>query len=245
MKRLSHLMMKKWRETERWKERRRSEPCGGTTVVEEEKRSTRVAESAARDTGKMTPRRRSEPCGQVAEEEEERPKMKDRRRRKSEPSVRLGERVWRTMPTDRWTGDEEEKKKKGRRRRKSESGLPAAEGWEDEDRGGGGQQGETDAWADRQALRQRSERGWPPVHQLPPLSDRKRKELLDRRMGRKAGRMTDRKQEVTEGPTDRKREEPNGHDDRKPLHRKLYRRKSEPGPTGVSEYNNQVFFILE
>lgn len=238
MKRLSHLMMKKWRETERWKERRRSEPCGSAAEVEE-KRCTRVAESAARDTGNTTPRRRSEPCGQEAEEEgeEERPKMEERQRRKSEPSVRPDEQERRTTQTDGWMGgEEEEKKKKGRRRRrKSESGLPlaaegrAAPGQGDED-GGGGRWGETDARTDRQSLRRRSEPCWALVLQLPPLSDGKRKELLERRMGRKTGRKVDRKPGMTEGQADRKQE----------VDRKLYRRKSEPGPPGVSEYNNQL-----
>lgn len=60
MKRLSSLMLRKWKEKERWSGRRRSEPYGAEEEEEEERQINR----------RMT-RRKSEPCGQMQEEKKE------------------------------------------------------------------------------------------------------------------------------------------------------------------------------
>lgn len=52
MKRLSSLMLRKWKEKERWSSRRRSEPCG------------REEEEEVQTDRRMT-RRKSEPCERV------------------------------------------------------------------------------------------------------------------------------------------------------------------------------------
>lgn len=53
MKRLSSLMLRKWKEKERWTRRRRSEPCGGEEEEEEGQTDRRMT------------RRKSEPCGRL------------------------------------------------------------------------------------------------------------------------------------------------------------------------------------
>lgn len=126
MKRLSSLMLRRWREKERWTGRRRSEPCGGGEEEEEDETQT----------DRRVFRRKSEPCGQTEE---------DRRRAE--------------------TGQ-------GTDRRKSSSWVMA------EDRAGGQAEG-------GRTLRRRSEPCGVLYVQLLPLSNRKRRELLQRRTGRR------------------------------------------------------------
>lgn len=155
MKRLSSLMLRKWKEKERWTGRRRSEPyAGGEEEEEEEERQT---DRRDRQADRRMLRRKSEPCGPMDGEvkmEENKSAGRWKERRKSESSV------------------EEEVRRDRRRaeRRKSTSWIIV------EDNTGG----QTDR---RQMTRRRSEPCGVLYVQLLPLSNRKRKELLQRRMG--------------------------------------------------------------
>lgn len=147
-----------------------------------------------REKERWTGRRRSEPCG-GGEEEEEDETQTDRRvfRRKSDPC-----------------GQMEEEVRRDRRRtetRKSSSWVMA------EDRAGG--QAE-----DRRTLRRRSEPCGVLYVQLLPLSNRKRRELLQRRTGRRTSCSEERY-----GRTDRTQES-----------RRMSRGRSEPvGPLDNSK----------
>lgn len=68
MKRLSSLMLRKWKDKERWSGRRRSEPFGGRED-EDEDEEQRKTDRRARQTHKWMLRRKSEPCGQMEKEE--------------------------------------------------------------------------------------------------------------------------------------------------------------------------------
>lgn len=155
MKRLSSLMLRKWKEKERWTGRRRSEPYGGE---EEEDRTDRPID-------RRMLRRKSEPYGQVEDEKIEEKKSESSRkkeRRKSESSV-------------------EEEVRKDRRR--TETG-----------RGNGRRKSASCIMVEDRARLQMDSR-WTPRRrsepcgilyiQLLPLSTRKRKELLQRRTGRR------------------------------------------------------------
>lgn len=165
MKRLSSLMLKKWKDKERWTGRRRSEPFeGGEEEDEEDVRD--------KQTHRRMLRRKSEPFGTTEEEEKMVEKKSEgsrkKERRRSEPN----------------TGEEDRKDRKrtetgkGKERRKSISWLMK------EDREGG-QNDARKKEADRRTLRRQSEPCGTLYVQLLPLSSRKRRELLQRRMGRK------------------------------------------------------------
>ncbi|XP_078018993.1 uncharacterized protein LOC117265042 isoform X2 [Epinephelus lanceolatus] len=167
MKRLSSLMLKKWKEKERWTGRRRSEPYGGGEEEEEEE-----ADRRDRQTHKMMVRRKSEPCGQTDREL----KMEDKKsesgskkeHRKSESNMEEEDRKDRKRTE---TG-------RNKDRRKSASWIMA------EDRAAG-QTGKRQREADRCRMRRRSEPCGILYVQLLPLSNRKRRELLQRRTGRR------------------------------------------------------------
>lgn len=191
MKRLSSLMQRKWRETERWTGRRRSEPCGGGEEEEEDERQT----------DRRMLRRTSEPCGQM-EEETKSESARKKERRKSESSVE--EEVRRRAETGR-----------GVEKRKSSSWVMA------EDRAGG----QADK---RRTLRRRSEPCGVLYVQLLPLSNRKRKELLQRRTGRRTSCS----------------EEGCGRTDRTQEQRRMSRGRSEPvGPLDNSKKRVHEYWI--
>ncbi|XP_039646905.1 5'-AMP-activated protein kinase subunit gamma-2-like, partial [Perca fluviatilis] len=168
MKRLSNLMMKRWKETERWTERRKSEPYGGEEEEEEEK------------TVRPMMRRRSEPFARMQENSGK------KERRKSESHVEEEERKERKRTESG----------RGRERRTSASWILAQDGA----RGSRHDGGQTDRkqtnrkqtdrkQTDRKqtTLRRRSSEPCGVLHiQLLPVSDRKRRELLQRRTGRRA-----------------------------------------------------------
>ncbi|XP_056155113.1 uncharacterized protein LOC130129560 [Lampris incognitus] len=194
MKRLGHLMLRRWRETERWTRRRKSEPCGGVEEEEEEEEGTerQTDRRKKRQTDRWTLRRRSEPCTGATEEEEDKSqgmKRKDekRRRRKSEPSILVQPEM-----------DRQTERQTDRQRKET-----------------GGRSGE----ADERMLRRRSEPCGALYIQLLPLSDRKRKELLERRTGRRKSigeerdeqtDWTDRRQKKEDKRTARRKSEPIG-----------------------------------
>ncbi|XP_044032204.1 capping protein inhibiting regulator of actin dynamics-like [Siniperca chuatsi] len=197
MKRLSSLMLRKWKEKERWTGRRRSEPYGGGE--EEEEEEERQTDRRDRQTHRRMLRRKSEPCGQMEEDEKREEKKSERKkeRRRSEPSVEEEEDRKRTE-----TG-------RGKERRKSASWIMA------EDRAGG-QADRRQREADRRTLRRRSEPCGILHVQLLPLSNRKRRELLQRRTGRRTScseegdGQTDRRQGDEFRPMTRGRSEPIG-----------------------------------
>ncbi|XP_070842723.1 uncharacterized protein [Chaetodon trifascialis] len=168
MKRLSSLMVRKWKEKERWTGRRRSEPYGGGEEEEEERQTDR----RDRHMHRHMLRRKSEPCGHTEEDEKMEEKKSEssrkKERRKSESSL---------QEEDRKDGKRTETGR-GQERRKSASWIMV------EDRAGG-QMDRRQKEADRWTLRQRSEPCGTLYVQLPPLSNRKKRELLQRRMGRR------------------------------------------------------------
>ncbi|XP_030611965.1 5'-AMP-activated protein kinase subunit gamma-2-like isoform X1 [Archocentrus centrarchus] len=183
MRRLSSLVLRKWKEKERWTGRRRSEPYAGGEEddEEEEEEEERKMERRDRQTHRWMMRRKSEPCGPMEGEEkmEEKKKSDGRKeRRKSEPSVEEGVRKERKrMETSR-----------GRERRKSTSWLMV------EDRAAG--------QVDRKKLRRRSEPCSVLHVQLLPLSSRKRRELLQRRMGRRTSCSEEEEHHLSRGRSD-------------------------------------------
>lgn len=194
-------MLRKWKEKERWTGRRRSEPYGGGEEEEEEEEE--------RQTDRRMLRRKSEPCGQTEGDEKMEEKNSERgrkkERRKSESSVE--EEVRR----------DRRRKETGRRteKRKSASWVMV------EDKAGG----QTDR---RRTVRRRSEPCGVLYVQLLPLSNRKRKELLQRRTGRRTSCSVE-----GDGQTDRTQE-----------YRGISRGRSEPvGPLDNSkqkEYMNTL-----
>lgn len=194
MKRLSSLMLRKWKEKERWTERRRSEPYGGEEEEEEEEDRT------DRPLDRRMLRRKSEPYGQVEDEKIEEKKsesIRKKERRKSESSAEEEVRKDRRRTE---TG-------RGNGRRKSASWIMV------EDRAGG----QTDSG---RTPRRRSEPCGILYVQLLPLSTRKRKELLQRRTGRRTSCS----------------EERLGLMDRTPHFRQMTRGRSEPiGPLDNSK----------
>nr|XP_046227885.1 uncharacterized protein LOC124049846 [Scatophagus argus] len=171
MKRLSSLMLKKWKEKERWTGRRRSEPCGGREEQEEEEEEKQM-DTRDRRTQRRMLRRKSEPCGQTEEdkkgEEKKSENSRKKERRKSESNMEVEERKERKRIE---TGG-------GKERKKSASWIMM------EDRTGG-QTDSTQREADRRTARRRSEPCGILYVQLLPLSNRKRRELLQRRTGRR------------------------------------------------------------
>nr|XP_019964484.1 PREDICTED: actin cytoskeleton-regulatory complex protein pan1-like [Paralichthys olivaceus] len=181
MKRLSGLMLRKWKERERWIGRRRSEPCGAEEKDKEERQTDR--------TDRLMLRRKSEPCGQTEDfqkmEEKTSERMRKKERRKSESNM-----------------DEEDRKDRkktemgrGKGRRKSASWIMA------EDREGG-QMDRRQKEADRGTLRRRSEPCSILYIQLLPLSGRKRRELLQRRTGRRTSSSADREGQMMAGTSE-------------------------------------------
>ncbi|XP_035854133.1 5'-AMP-activated protein kinase subunit gamma-2 [Sander lucioperca] len=194
MKRLSNLMMKRWKETERWTERRKSEPYGGEEEEEEQETDRRML------------RRKSEPFGRMQEKCERGKKE----RRKSESHVEEEERKERKRTE---TGG-------GRERRTSASWILAQDG-----AGGSRHDGEktdrkqtdrkqTDRKQmdeDRRALLRRRSEPCGVLHvQLLPVSDRKRRELLLRRTGRRASCSVDGDGDEHAARRSRGRSEPGG-----------------------------------
>ncbi|XP_067341656.1 5'-AMP-activated protein kinase subunit gamma-2-like isoform X7 [Channa argus] len=172
MKRLSSLMLRKWKEKERWTGRRRSEPYGGGEEEEEEE-----AKEEERKTGKKDMemqrrmlRRKSEPCGHMGGDQ----KMEDKKseegrrkeRRKSESNIEEEDRKDRTR-TEMGSGKE---------RRMSASWIMEEDIVE-------GQTNRRQKEVDKSTLRRRSEPYGVLYVQLLPLSNRKRRELLQRRTG--------------------------------------------------------------
>lgn len=180
MRRLSSLVLRKWKEKERWAGRRRSEPyVGGEEDNEEEEEEERKMEK--RDRHWQMRRRKSEPCAQTEGEEkmEEKKKSDGRKeRRKSEPNVEEEVR--------------KERKKmeagRGRERRKSTSWLMA------EERAAG--------QVDRKKVRRRSEPCGVLHIQLLPVSGRKRRELLQRRVGHRTSCSEEEEHHASRGRSD-------------------------------------------
>ncbi|KAG7239509.1 hypothetical protein INR49_028875 [Caranx melampygus] len=178
MKRLSNLMLKKWKEKERWTGRRRSEPY---IVGEEEEEE----EDRQRDRrGRQMQRRRSEPCGHTEEDQKMQEKKKKtnwkKERRKSESNMEEEDKNdRRRMEMGR-----------GKERRKSASWMMV------EDRAGG-QTDKKQRETDGRTLRRRSEPCGILYVQLLPLSNRKRKELLQRRTGCKMSCSKEEEEQMT------------------------------------------------
>lgn len=182
MRRLSSLVLRKWKEKERWTGRRRSEPYAGGNEDEEDEGEEMKMESRDRLTDRRMMRRKSEPCGATEEEDQTEEKKKSgvrRERRMSEPSVEEEE-----VRRDRRRAEPG----RGRERRKSTSWLMA------EDRAAG--------QADGMKLRRRSEPCGVLHVQLLPLSGRRRRELLQRRTGRRASCSEEEECHMTKGRSD-------------------------------------------
>lgn len=205
-------MLRKWKDKERWTGRRRSEPCGaGEEEEEEEERQT---DRRDRQTHRFMLRRKSEPCGQMEEDEkteEEEKKSKSGRkkeRRRSESSV---EEEFRQ---DRRRAE----RGRGKDRRNSASWISV------EDRPGG-QTDRRPREADSRTLRRRSEPCGILYVQMLPLSNRKRRELLQRRTGRRTSCS-----EEGDGQTERRQRD---------QFRQMTRGRSEPiGPLDNSKHND-------
>ncbi|XP_035513284.1 DEAD-box ATP-dependent RNA helicase 42-like [Morone saxatilis] len=171
MKRLSGLMLRKWKEKERWTGRRRSEPYGGGEEDEEEEEEERQMDRSDRQTHRLMLRRKSEPFGQTEgagkmEKKSESSRKKERRRSES------------NMEDEERRDGKRTETSRGKERRKSASWMMV------EDKAGG-QVDRRLKEADRRTLRRRSEPCGVLHVQLLPLSNRKRRELLQRRMGRR------------------------------------------------------------
>lgn len=165
-------MLRKWKEKERWTGRRRSEPYGGGEEEEEdEDEEERKTDRRDRQTHKRMLRRTSEPCGQMEEGQKKEEKKSDggwkKESRKSEFKVEEDRKDRRRTETGR-----------GKDRRKSAS-------WIMVDDKAGGQTDRRQKESDRRTLRRRSEPCSLLYVQLLPLSNRKRRELLQRRTGRR------------------------------------------------------------
>ncbi|XP_076014275.1 uncharacterized protein LOC143006841 isoform X2 [Genypterus blacodes] len=169
MKRLSNLMVRRWKEKERWRERRRSEPYRVGEYEEEEKEvKERHPGRRERPAGRWMLRRKSEPCAQVKEEEkvEERKSetgRKKERRRKSESN----------MEEDRKEMKRVAEMERGKERRMSASCLD----------GTGRQMDRKQQETDRRTLRRRSEPCGTLSVQLLSMVNRKRKDLQHRQTG--------------------------------------------------------------
>ncbi|KAK2859762.1 hypothetical protein Q5P01_004382 [Channa striata] len=182
-------MLRKWKDKERWTGRRRSEPNGG---AEEEEEEAEVEESRTgkKDRGghRRMLRRKSEPCGQTEGDQKTEEKKSEegrrRERRKSESNIEEDRKDRRRTEMAR-----------GKDRRMSASWIME----EDKD---GGQTNRRQKEAERWSLRRRSEPCGVLYVQLLPLSNRKRRELLQRRTGCRMSYS-----EETDGQTDRKRED--------------------------------------
>lgn len=197
-------MLRKWKEKERWTGRRRSEPYG-RGEEEDEDEEERKADRRDRQIHKRMLRRTSEPCGQMEEGQKKEEKKSDggwrKESRTSELKVEEEDRKDRRRTQ---TG-------RGKDRRKSAS-------WIMVDDKAGGQMDSRQKGLDRRTLRRRSEPCSLLYVQLLPLSNRKRRELLQRRTGRRTSCS----------------EEGYGHTDRR--HGQMTRGRSEPiGPLDNSK----------
>ncbi|KAM3593615.1 uncharacterized protein V6R79_017202 [Siganus canaliculatus] len=161
MKRLSSLMLRKWKEKERWTGRRRSEPYAAEEEEEEEEEEQR----RCTDRRRHELRRRSDPSCRWTEDGVD-AEEKKKERRKSEPNM------------EEEFSKDRKKAETGRGRRKSTSWMMV------EDRAGGQTDGRRRE-EDGRTLRRRSEPCGVLHVQLLPLSNRKRRELLQRRTGRR------------------------------------------------------------
>lgn len=179
MRRLSSLVLRKWKEKERWTGRRRSEPYAGGNEEEEGEETKR--ENRDRLTYGRMMRRKSEPCGATEEDQTEEKKKSGarRERRTCEPSVEEE-----AVRRDRRRAEPG----RGRERRKSTSWLMA------EDRAAG--------QADGTKPRRRSEPCGVLHVQLLPVSGRRRRELLQRRTGRRASCSEEEERHMTRGRSD-------------------------------------------
>ncbi|MEQ2245967.1 hypothetical protein ILYODFUR_033560 [Ilyodon furcidens] len=127
MKRLSSLVLRKWKDKERWMERRRSEP----SARGEEEEDERKTDLGHRQTHRRLLRRRSEPCGRMEKDE----KTEERRKsdwRKSDSITEEGDkmekgRVSCIMLEDRVRGHEDRRQRdmdrKTMRRRSEPCGI--------------------------------------------------------------------------------------------------------------------------
>ncbi|TMS01526.1 hypothetical protein E3U43_017842, partial [Larimichthys crocea] len=226
MKRLSSLMLRKWKEKERWTGRRRSEPYGGGEQEEDEEE--RQTDRRDRQTHKRMLRRKSEPCGLTEEDE----KMEEK---KTESS-------WKKERQKSESIMEEEDRKN---RRRTETGGGGARrksaSWAMVEDRAGGQVDRRQREADRRTLRRRSEPCGILHVQLFPVSNRKRKELLHRRTGRRMeeGGQTDGEQRDGFRQMTRGRSEPTG-----PLD-KTYSTSSRPPPSPPPRQEEVSSFHLE
>lgn len=194
MKRLSSLMLKKWKDKERWTGRRRSEPFGGGEEEEDD--------VSDRQTHRRMLRRKSEPFGPTEEDEKtvERKSESSRKKEQRRSESNMGEE------------DRKDKRRtetgKGKERRKSISWLMR------EDKEGGQKDGKKKE-ADRRTLRRQSEPCETLYVQLLPLSSRKRRELMQRRTGRRTScnEEGDRQTDRIQGNGSRERISPVGPSD--------------------------------
>lgn len=208
-------MQRKWKEKERWTGRRRSEPYGGAEEEGEEERQTDKKE---RQTHRWMMRRKSEPCGLTEEdkkmEEKKSESGRKKERRKSESNIEEEDSKDRKMME---TG-------RGKERRKSASWIMVEDGI-------GGQMDRRQREADRRTLRRRSEPCGVLHVQLLPLSNRRRRELLQRRMGRRTSCSE-------EGDRQRDRRQGDGF-------RQMTRGRSQPiGPLDNSKSTSTLHFDL-
>lgn len=166
-------MLRKWKEKERWTERRRSEPYGGREEEEEdEDEEQRKTDRRDRQIHKRMLRRKSEPCGQTEEDQKTEEKKSEGGRKKE----------YRKFESNMEEEDRKDRRKtetgRGKDRRKSAS-------WIIVDDKAGGQTDRRQKEVDRRTLRRRSEPCSLLYVQLLPLSNRKRRELLQKRTGRR------------------------------------------------------------
>ncbi|TMS01712.1 hypothetical protein E3U43_016767, partial [Larimichthys crocea] len=226
MKRLSSLMLRKWKEKERWTGRRRSEPYGGGEQEEDEEE--RQTDRRDRQTHKRMLRRKSEPCGLTEEDE----KMEEK---KTESS-------WKKERQKSESIMEEEDRKKQEedrdRRRWSKEKVCIMGHGGGQSRRTGGQEAEGGRQTDAEAALRTM---WHPACPTVSCVHRKRKELLHRRTGRRMeeGGQTDGEQRDGFRQMTRGRSEPTG-----PLD-KTYSTSSRPPPSPPPRQEEVSSFHLE
>lgn len=186
MKRLGNLMIRRWKEKDRWRERRSSEPYRvGEYEEEEEEKRERHTGRRERQTGRWMLRRKSEPCAQMEEEE----KVEER---KSE----TGWKKERRRSELNMEGDGKEIKRMAEMEREKERRKSAS--WTMVD-GTGRQMDRKHKETDRRTLRRRSEPCGTMYVQLLPMSNRKRKDLLQRQTGLRTSCREEGDREQTDG----------------------------------------------
>lgn len=166
MRRLSTLMLRKWRNTEGWAGRRRSEPFWRVEEWDAEGEEEEERRTDVRKTHRRMLRRSSEPCGQTDGEGDMRETKNCEKRREYKRSKTREEQDCRRQEN------------RGGERRKSTSCVMVEDI-------GGCQGDRLHNAADRKAVRRRSEPCGVLYVQLLPLSFRKRRDLLLRRTGRR------------------------------------------------------------